>query len=310
MKDRFGREIDYLRISVTDLCNMRCRYCMPSQGVTKTEHEKILSVEEIISAAKAASEIGIKKIRLTGGEPLVRKGIIKICEGIREAGCAKELCMTTNGTLLPQYAKPLKQAGVDRLNISIDTLNPEKYRYITRTGELEDALSGLDAARKAGFENTKINVVLIDGFNTDEIRTFAAFSQEQDVEVRFIELMPIGEAKSQKSFVSARNMISELEDYKFAEIEGVASMFENGSSKIGFITPVSCEFCNTCNKLRLMADGHIRSCLYGEDGVCIKGYGREEMKEAFVSAVSQKPESKGAFGDMASDKRRMNMIGG
>ncbi len=310
MKDKFGREIDYLRISVTDLCNLRCRYCMPESGIQKNSHEHILSVEEIISAAQAASEIGMRKIRITGGEPLVRKGIIKICEGIGGADGVKELCMTTNGILLPQYAKQLKQAGVDRLNISIDTLEPSKYRYITRTGELKDALAGIEAAQKAGFTHTKINSVLIEGFNTDEIEAFADFTKEYNVEVRFIELMPIGEAKEKNRFTSAENIISKLRGYSFTGMDGVAAMFENGSSRIGFITAVSCGFCSSCNKLRLMADGYIRTCLYGDDSICIKGYNKTEMKEAFIRAVSEKPESKESFGNIASDMRKMNRIGG
>ncbi len=310
MKDKFGREINYLRISVTDLCNLRCRYCMPETGIAKNSHENILTVEEIIQAAQAASELGMHKIRITGGEPLVRKGIIGICEGISEAGGIRELCMTTNGVLLPQYANQLKQAGVDRLNISLDTLDPAKYRYITRAGELHEAIAGIDAAEKAGFAGTKINAVLIDGFNTDEIQAFADFSKERGVEVRFIELMPIGEAKEKNGFASAGNIISGLEGYSFAGMDGVAAMYENGSSIIGFITAVSCGFCSSCSKLRLMADGYIRTCLYGDDGICIKGYNKQEMKDALSRAVSQKPESKEAFGNKASDMRKMNRIGG
>ncbi len=310
MKDDFGREINYLRISVTDLCNLRCRYCMPEAGITKTSHESILTVEEIIQAAQAASELGMHKIRLTGGEPLVRKGIIGICEGISEAGSIRELCMTTNGMLLPQYAKQLKQAGVSRLNISLDTLNPEKYRYITRLGELRDVLKGISAAENAGFADTKINAVLIDGFNTDEIRDFACFSKEHNVEVRFIELMPIGEAKEKSGFASAQNIISELEGYRFAGMDGVAAMYENGSSRIGFITAVSCGFCSSCSKLRLMADGYIRTCLYGDDSICIRGCSKQEMKDAFSRAIAEKPKSKEALGNEASDMRKMNRIGG
>src|SRR5699024_1628369 len=193
MKDSYQREITYLRLSVTDLCNLRCRYCMPAEGVVKKQHSEICSVEELVEMAAAAADCGVTKVRLTGGEPLVRRGILEICRGIRALPGVRELCLTTNGTLLPELAAPLREAGVDRLNVSLDTLRPDRYAYMTRRGELSQVLQGLEAAEQAGFSNTKVNVVLMAGFNDDEIGDFVALTERYPLEVRFIELMPIGE---------------------------------------------------------------------------------------------------------------------
>ena len=169
MIDNYGRVIDYMRISVTELCNLRCRYCMPEEGIVKRAHEEMMTAEETIDAVKAAVSLGIKKIRITGGEPLVKKGIVRLCSAISAIEGVEELCITTNGTLLPKFGKELREAGVSRVNISLDTLDPDKYREITRVGELSEALTGIDAAFEAGFDNIKINNVLMGGFNDDEI---------------------------------------------------------------------------------------------------------------------------------------------
>ena len=174
MRDGCGRTIDYLRLSVTDLCNYRCRYCMPPEGVCKRDHRDTLPVEECAEIAEAAVRLGVKKIRLTGGEPLVRRGIVEICRQLRAIPGLEELCLTTNGSLLPELAKPLREAGVDRLNISMDTLRPDRFRDITRLGSLEDVMSGIEAAETAGFRNLKLDTVLIGGFNDDEIGDFCS----------------------------------------------------------------------------------------------------------------------------------------
>ncbi|MDR3278769.1 MAG: radical SAM protein, partial [Oscillospiraceae bacterium] len=192
MKDAFGREISYLRLSVTDLCNLRCVYCMPAEGVKKLRHGDVLSIEELAEIVAAAARCGITKVRVTGGEPLVRRGILELCRKISVTPGISELCLTTNGALLTQFAKPLRGAGVARLNISLDTLDPEKYREITRGGELSDALRGIEAARDAGFDNIKINAVLIGGVNGGGARELIELTRG-GVCVRFIELMPIGE---------------------------------------------------------------------------------------------------------------------
>ena len=179
MKDTFQREITYLRISLTDLCNLRCVYCMPPEGVRKQTHNQILSLEEIGEIARAAVELGVKKIRLTGGEPLVRRGVLSLCRELRRIPRLQELTLTTNGLLLPEMAAELKAAGVDRVNISLDTLDPEKYCRITRGGRLEDALAGIQAARDAGLSPLKLNCVLIGGFNDDEIPPPAAPTERE-----------------------------------------------------------------------------------------------------------------------------------
>ncbi len=202
MIDDYGRNINYLRISLTELCNLRCKYCMPAEGVPKKQHGDMFTWEEYLSAIRGAISLGITKVRLTGGEPLVKYGIVDLCREIAALPGLEEVCLTTNGTLLPKYAKGLKEAGVDRLNISLDTLNPEKYKEITRLGNLEDALAGIQAAKEAGFENIKINVVLIKGFNDDEVEDFVELTRDENIEVRFIELMPIGDGIDRGLYMS------------------------------------------------------------------------------------------------------------
>ena len=192
MKDTYGREISYLRLSVTELCNLRCRYCMPAEGVCKKEHDEMLTEEEIVLAVETAAELGVTKLRITGGEPLVKKNIVSICERTAAVPGIREVCITTNGTRLPELARPLREAGVRRLNISLDTLSEEKYRYITRIGSLNQAIDGIEAALDAGYDKIKLNAVLIGGFNDDEIAPLAGLTRRWPVDVRFIELMPMG----------------------------------------------------------------------------------------------------------------------
>ena len=191
MIDRYGREIDYLRLSVTERCNLRCRYCMPESGICKKRHDEMLSEEEMIRAVQAASSLGIKKVRITGGEPLVKKNILSICQKVAGIDGIKEVCITTNGTLLYELAVPLRKAGVNRVNISLDTLVEDKYRYITRRGEFQEAWKGIHAALDAGFDIVKLNIVLIGGLNDDEIVDFADLTRKYQMDVRFIELMPM-----------------------------------------------------------------------------------------------------------------------
>ena len=191
MIDKLGRDISYLRISVTDKCNLRCRYCMPADGVCKKSHKDMLTEDEIITAVEASAALGITKIRITGGEPLIKKNILSICRRTAAVEGIKELCLTTNGILLPQLAEQLKDAGVTRLNLSLDTLDPEKYAYITRIGTLEQFHAGLEAALQAGFEKIKINAVLIGGFNDNEIKDLAGLTMDYPIDIRFIELMPM-----------------------------------------------------------------------------------------------------------------------
>ena len=192
MQDLLGRKISYLRLSVTDLCDLRCVYCMPEHGVPKRAHHEICSLEELRDMTAAAVSLGVRKVRVTGGEPLVRRGVAELCRMLRGLPGLEELCITTNGILLPELAEPLRAAGVDRLNVSLDTLRPERYHEITRVGALSDVLRGLEAAERAGFQHTKLNCVLMGGVNDDEIADFIRLTKERPLSVRFIELMPMG----------------------------------------------------------------------------------------------------------------------
>ena len=217
MKDACAREITYLRLSVTDLCDLRCRYCMPPEGVPKRPHDEICSVEELVEIVRQAAALGIRKVRLTGGEPLVRRGILDICRGIAALEGVEELCLTTNGTALSRLAAPLREAGVDRLNVSLDTLRPGRFAHMTRVGRLEDVLSGLEAARAAGFTGTKLNVVLMKGFNEDEIPAFVDLTRREPLEVRFIELMPIGEG-TRENFLPSSAVLSACPELEAAGV--------------------------------------------------------------------------------------------
>ena len=217
MEDTFGRNIRYLRLSVTELCDLRCRYCMAEEGVCKRGHEELCSFEELRDFTAAAAALGVTKLRVTGGEPLVRRGIVELCAMLRAVPGIEELCLTTNGTRLEQLAAPLKAAGVDRLNISLDTLRPERYREITRTGELENVLRGIEAAERAGFENIKLNCVLLGGMNDDEIGDFVRLTAKKPWQVRFIELMPMG-AKTMTFECGMRFLTDYLQGDKYFRI--------------------------------------------------------------------------------------------
>lgn len=317
MLDAYNRTIDYLRVSVTELCNLRCRYCMPEEGVQKKDHQQMMHAEEMIQAVQAAAKLGIKKIRITGGEPLVKRGIVHLCEEIAGIPGIEEVCMTTNGILLPQYAKDLKAAGVSRLNISIDTLDPDKFNYITRVGQLEDVMAGIQAAEDAGFENTKLNVVLAGGFNDDEIEDFVNMTKDKPYEVRFIELMPIGGGigfdKSQ--FLSCETVLERVPELESMDMEdGVAKLYQlpGAAGRVGLIRPISCEFCEGCNKIRLTADGIIKPCLHSDQEISLKGLDAAEMEATLRKAILEKPERRDEMNAESPSKagRDMNQIGG
>lgn len=317
MIDNYNRNITYMRVSVTELCNLRCRYCMPEEGIAKKAHEDMMTAEETIMAVKAAARLGIRKIRVTGGEPLVKRGIVKLCGAISHIPGIEEVCMTTNGTLLPRFAKELKAAGVSRLNISLDTLDEEKYRHITRMGELRDALAGLEAAEQAGFCETKINCVLMGGFNDDEIPRFAELTRNRPIEVRFIELMPIGGGIGfdKAQFVSCETVLEKVPELEsLGREDGVARLyaFPEAAGRVGLIRPVSCEFCEGCNKIRLTADGKIKPCLHSNQEISLKGMQEDEMEEALRRAILDKPEKREALDAESPSKagRDMNQIGG
>ncbi|MEG0156299.1 MAG: GTP 3',8-cyclase MoaA [Anaerovoracaceae bacterium] len=317
MIDNYGRNINYLRISLTELCNLRCKYCMPEEGVPKKNHREMMTREEIFSAVSAAAELGINKIRLTGGEPLVKHGIVDLCAGVAAIPGITEVCMTTNGTLLSGFAKELKAAGVSRLNISLDTLDPDKYNDITRLGKLSDALEGIEAAMEAGFGRIKINVVLAKGFNDDEIADFVQLTKDRDIEVRFIELMPIGDGIgfNRDQFISAEEVLRRVPQLVSLDKEdGVAKLYAlpGGKGRVGLIRPISCEFCAGCNKIRLTADGKLKPCLHSDQEIHLKGLSKEEMRQTIKAAILDKPENREELDKINPSRagRDMNQIGG
>ncbi len=317
MIDRLGRDITYLRISLTDKCNLRCRYCMPEEGVCRRQHREMMSEDEIVTAVEAAASLGIRKIRLTGGEPLVKKNILSICRRVAAVEGIREVCLTTNGILLPELAVALKEAGVKRVNVSLDTLDDEKYAYITRIGKLEQFRAGLQAALEAGFDKVKINAVLIGGFNDDEIEALANLTMHYPVDMRFIELMPIQDHDEfgEEAYVPYSKVLEKLpEAVPVAKDGGVAKLYRLPGAKgnIGLISPISAHFCGECNRIRLTADGKLKPCLHSGDEYSIRGMNREEMKAAFEQAIWNKPAWHGDLDAVNRSRagRNMNEIGG
>ena len=317
MLDRFERKITYLRISVTDLCNLRCRYCMPEDGVCKRDSSEMMDLEELSLAIKAAASLGIKKVRLTGGEPLVKRGIVEICADAASCPGIEEVCLTTNGLLLPSLAKPLKEAGVKRLNISLDTLIPEKFEYISRGGSLEAVLKGIDAAFDAGFEKIKLNSVLIGGFNDDEIVSLAELTRMWSVDVRFIEMMPMYDSGDfgPEAFIPYSVVTEALPELvPLADDGSVAKLFKLPGAKgnVGVISPITDHFCSSCNRIRLTADGKLKPCLHSSEEYPIRGLDYEGMVSAFEKAIWAKPEWHGelSYSSRSNAKRNMNQIGG
>ena len=317
MVDTYGREIYYLRLSVTDRCNLRCRYCMPADGICKKSHLDMLTEDEMIMAVEAAASLGIRKLRLTGGEPLVKKNILSICERSAAVEGINEVCMTTNGVLLPKMAKDLKATGVDRLNISLDTLNPDKYAYITRIGTLGQAIRGIEAALEAGFQKLKINAVLIGGFNDDEIPALADLSRRYPADVRFIELMPMTENEEfgQQAYVPGSAVLAALPELTEAEQnDGVAKLYRLPDAKgnVGLISAVSSHFCAACNRIRLTADGKLKPCLHSDQEYSIKGMNFDGMRREMERTILSKPACHAPLSatERSGAKRSMNKIGG
>ena len=320
--DSFGRSINYLRISVTDRCNLRCLYCMPPEGVPQMPHSEILSYEEIRTVVRAAAELGINRIRLTGGEPLVRAELHKLIKMLSQIEGIEELSLTTNGTFLKKYALEFKQAGLSRVNVSLDTLKADKFRYITRLGALEDVLEGIEAAKEAGFEPVKINTVIMRGINDDEIRDFARMTYKEGCHVRFIELMPFKGVAEFVPSIELRQHISllgKLEPCVSITGNGPATYYRLAGAKgtIGFISPLTePSFCSRCNRMRLTPDGKLRPCLLGEDEIDLKlplrnNASMEELKSLILKAVASKPEHHHLMGDnVRLVNRKMSQIGG
>ncbi|MGM9615325.1 MAG: GTP 3',8-cyclase MoaA [Oscillospiraceae bacterium] len=314
MKDQFGREITYLRVSVTDLCNLRCRYCMPD-GVCQRKHSEILSFEEIAEIVAAAAELGISKIRITGGEPLVRRDCVELCRMIGAIDGINEIDMTTNGTLLPRYAGELKAAGVHRVNISIDSLEPAKYAQITGGGVLRDALAGIEAAAEAGLEPIKLNTVLIGGFNDDEIPAFVELTRRMPIEMRFIELMPMGGHFGKEAYLPGDTVLQRVPELReLPHNGGVARLYAlpGGQGRVGLISPLSRHFCGSCNRLRLTSEGNLKPCLHSDQEIPVRGKHGAELLETLRQAIYAKPRMHGTLdAEHPSEAgRAMNTIGG
>ena len=314
MTDGCGRTIDYLRLSVTDRCNYRCRYCMPEEGVCKREHREMLTLEELAEVAAACVGCGVRKIRLTGGEPLVRRGIVDLCRQLRAIPDLRELCLTTNGSLLPDLAAPLRAAGVDRLNISLDTLRPERFAQMTRLGQLSDVLEGIRAAEDAGFRDLKFDTVLIGGFNDDEIADFAALTRDHPWEMRFIELMPMGPCAGwdRSCFLSADTVLKRLPELEQIESSGVARRYRlpGAAGTIGLISPVSHDFCADCRRIRVTADGKLKGCLHSAEELPLRGLHGAELEDAIRRGIAQKPARHHLSERKSDTPRNMNQIGG
>lgn len=277
MIDGCGRNVNYLRVSVTDLCNMRCKYCMPEGGIEKRPHDEILTFEEIDLLVERLVNMGINKVRITGGEPLVRRDIIELLQRIGRHPQITDFALTTNGVLLKKYAREIKEAGVNRINVSLDSLNPEKFESMTRGGKFEQVLEGIEEALKVGLTPIKINVVLIGGFNDDEILDFIELTKEKPIDVRFIELMPIGEVAtwSVDNFLSNKVVLDTCSDLQRLEQQDVSSpatyyQLPGAVGRVGLISPISCKFCQECNRIRLTSDGVLKYCLHSDESINLK----------------------------------------
>jgi cyclic pyranopterin phosphate synthase len=320
MTDRFGRNIDYLRISVTDRCNLRCKYCMPEDGVADIGHENIIGFEAIERVVRVAVDLGFRKFRITGGEPLVRRGIVGLVERIASVRGVETLAMTSNGILLSRMAAELAGAGLDRVNISLDTLQAERYRDITRGGELADVLAGIHAAETAGLFPIRVNVVAVRGFNDDEVLDFARLTRLYPWDVRFIELMPVGDAAGlERGYISVDELRAELRGFEPVSPDGVKAVaryyrYPGAPGRIGLISPLSSHFCGDCNKLRLTADGRLKTCLHSNREIDIKPALRSPDDAALRALISEAvlaKEERHLINDGEAPVRRgMNKIGG
>lgn len=334
MKDSHGRVIDYLRISLTDRCNFRCIYCMPSDGVQMMTHDEVLRIEEIESIVRVATRIGIRSVRLTGGEPLVRKGVVGLVRTLSSMEGIVNVSMTTNGVLLPSMAADLKEAGLSRVNISLDTLDPDQFSYITRVGELESTLKGINAALEAGFNPVKVNAVTVRRLNQDFLG-FAKLSIDRPLHVRFIEYMPVGDSTGldgsgwgKEDVVPSEELLQIINQR--AREEGLPELqptdgdrapigwgparyfqFPHAQGTVGFISPLSRHFCSECNRLRLTADGKLRPCLFSDRELDIRAALRDGGEEAayacFLEALNLKPDE---HHDKVGTERNMSQIGG
>jgi len=320
LSDSYNRKIDYLRLSVTDKCNLRCVYCVPAQGLKLKPREDILTYEEIEVFANHAIKGGISRIRLTGGEPLIRRGILSLVKNIASIPDLTDFSLTTNGVLLSDYADKLVEAGLSRINISIDSLDPSIYKSITRIGELSQVNKGLEKALEVGFDPVKINVVVLRGIN-DDISDYIKLVYKYPVHVRFIEYMPFGTEVGPERTVSSCELKERIE--RFGKLKPVEDMRGAGPARyfgmngavgtLGFISPISEHFCTSCNRLRLTAEGKLRSCLFLDDEIDVREALRsdaseENIKRLIKRALLNKPKNNSRPGyDL---QRQMSQIGG
>lgn len=325
--DRFGREVSYLRMSVTDRCDFRCVYCMDEE-MTFVPREQVLTLEELLQIADAFVSLGVKKIRLTGGEPLIRTNVTKLCRDIANLDGLDELVMTSNGSQLPRLAGDLKAAGLKRLNISLDSLKPERFKELTRTGDVAQVLSGIDAAKAAGFDKIKLNAVILRGRNDDEIEDLVAFAIAKQLDISFIEEMPLGvisEHSRAESFMSNEDVLARLQQtWTLSEVGGLATdgpsryhSIAGTQTRVGFISPHSHNFCGDCNRVRLTAEGRLLLCLGHEHSVDLRAVVRANpgeqapLVQAIINAMDLKPERH--FFDHSNEPdivRFMSMTGG
>lgn len=320
MIDQYKRKIEYVRISLTDRCNLRCQYCMPEHGISKMKHEDILTLEEILRVVEILAALGIQKVRLTGGEPLLRKGIIKLIRDIKSITGIRQIALTTNGILLDSMADDLIAAGLDGVNLSLDTLNEEIFNLITRRNLFANVQNGLNKIFKSGCE-VKINCVPISGINENELLNIVELAKENDIKVRFIELMPIGCAVNFKGIPTAKviaqieNAFGEMKSVAKSHLQGPAQYFnlQGFKGQIGFIDALDHKFCSSCNRIRLTADGFLKLCLNSNAGLDIKsllrtGINDDKLFEAIQNTIHNKPKEH-HFNEY-NDVNKMYQIGG
>jgi len=326
MIDAFGRDINYLRISITDRCNLRCKYCMPETGVKNLGHGTILKLEDFARLVKVGTQVGIRKVRITGGEPLVRKNVVKLVADIAELDKIDDIAITTNGVLYADMAEDLKRAGLNRINFSLDTLDRSKFNFISRRDNLAQVKKAIFKALELDMHPVKINTVLIKGFNDDEIMDFIALSRDYPLHIRFIEFMPVGDLlfwdkdkmMTSKQIVEIIETENQLISIKSIKGNGPAKYYQvaGGKGTVGFISPMSNHFCSECNRLRMTADGKLRGCLYAKQEIDLKaalarGANDEELRDLFRQAIDKKPERHHfdeGWGE--ENRRKMFQIGG
>ncbi|MEW8027649.1 MAG: GTP 3',8-cyclase MoaA [Candidatus Thiodiazotropha sp.] len=324
--DRFNRRINYLRISVTDRCDLRCIYCM-SEDMEFVPRSQLLTLEELFRVGRSFVQMGVRKIRITGGEPLTRRGVMQLFESLGQLDGLEDLTLTTNGTLLQRNAKMLKRAGVTRINISLDSLQQERFRKITRIGDIRRTLAGIDAALEAGFRRVKINSVILKNRNHDEIPALVAFAKERGLDISFIEEMPLGETGDHdraELYYSSQQVLRDLQPHydlvATTETTGGPSRYyriNDSDTRIGFISPHSHNFCDHCNRVRLTAEGRLLLCLGQEHSMDLRRVVRanplddEPLRQAIIDAMEIKP--KGHEFDLTAKPvlfRHMNVTGG